>query len=37
MLEEISDDEPDCDSDRDIAYYMRGRGRLLCRLSRVIP
>jgi hypothetical protein len=33
VLEEVSDDEPDCDSDRDIAYYVRGRGRLLCRIE----
>jgi hypothetical protein len=30
---EVEDDEPDCDSDRDIAYYVRGRGRLLCRVE----
>jgi hypothetical protein len=34
MLEEVSwDDDPDCDSDRDLAYYVRGRGRLVCRVE----
>jgi hypothetical protein len=33
VLEEVSDDEPDCDPDRDIAYYVRERGKLVCRVE----
>jgi hypothetical protein len=31
-LEEVSDD-PDPDPDRDLAYYVRERGRLVCRIE----
>jgi transcription elongation factor Elf1 len=33
VLEETSEDDPDCDPDRDIAYYVRERGRLICRVE----
>jgi hypothetical protein len=29
VLEEVSDDDPD----RDLAYHVRGRGRLMCRIE----
>jgi hypothetical protein len=32
VLEEVSDD-PDPDPDRDLAYYVRERGRLVCRIE----
>jgi hypothetical protein len=33
VLEEVSDDDPDHDPDWDIAYYVRGRGRLVCKVE----
>jgi hypothetical protein len=32
VLEEVNDD-PDPDPDRDLAYYVRERGRLICRIE----
>jgi hypothetical protein len=33
VLEEASDDDPNYDPDRDLAYYVREKGRLVCRVE----
>jgi len=33
MLEETSDDGPSYDPDRDTEYYVREKGRLVCRVE----
>jgi hypothetical protein len=34
VLEEVSrDDDPDCDPERDLAYYVREKGRLIYRIE----